>query len=108
MLPCPTCSEHYKEHINKFPPDCTSREKLSKWLVEIHNIVNEKNGKPRVEYDMARRHYLENTCELSYTSRYTRELENKVKVNKQLNTALIVAVVFLLTICVVASFKRRR
>ena len=50
-LPCPTCREHYKENITLYPIDLSSREALVKWLIKIHNLVNEKNGKRKLSYE---------------------------------------------------------
>jgi|UniRef100_A0A6C0F780 hypothetical protein len=50
-LPCPTCREHYKENITLYPIDLSSREALVKWLIKIHNLVNEKNGKRNLSYE---------------------------------------------------------
>ena len=45
VLPCPTCKKHYKENIIKHPIRLDSKDDLTKWLVDIHNKVNEKNDK---------------------------------------------------------------
>ena len=44
VLPCKFCRAHLTEHMEKIPlePALQSKETLSKWLYEIHNLVNEK------------------------------------------------------------------
>lgn len=50
VLPCPTCRKHYKENIIKHPIRLDSKDDLTKWLVDIHNKVNEKNDKSIFSY----------------------------------------------------------
>ena len=53
ILPCPTCAKHYQENLKKFNLDeaLESKDKLIKWLIDIHNEVNKKNNKRIYEYD---------------------------------------------------------
>lgn len=58
LLPCEKCREHYKAHINDPKggiTDSSSKhlagaDSLSRWTVELHNGVNARLGKPRMEY----------------------------------------------------------
>jgi len=45
ILPCQVCSEHYKEHIAKYP--LTMKEKPDIWLYRIHNLVNDRLNVPK-------------------------------------------------------------
>lgn len=51
ILPCERCKEHYKKNIKENPINLNSKEELTKWLFDIHNKVNESNGKPIYDYD---------------------------------------------------------
>ena len=51
LLPCDDCKHHYSELIERTPVATESRRSLSAWLVEIHNRVNTKLGKPQVRFD---------------------------------------------------------
>ena len=44
VLPCKYCRESFKEYISKKPieKNCESREKLCKWMYDIHNMVSNK------------------------------------------------------------------
>ncbi len=55
LLPCPTCREHYREHLKNNPitPSLDNRRDLFKWTVNIHNSVNKKLGKPQVSEEEA-------------------------------------------------------
>ncbi len=55
LIPCPVCREHYKQHITKNPitPNLDSRTDLFKWTVDLHNAVNETQGKPKWTVDEA-------------------------------------------------------
>jgi hypothetical protein len=56
-LPCSLCANHYGENLQKHPLTddiLNSREKLIKWGIDIHNIVNEMKNKPIIRYVDAR------------------------------------------------------
>ena len=49
VIPCPRCADHFKELINEVPfPSGAEPLELFKWSVSIHNMVNERIGKPIV------------------------------------------------------------
>lgn len=51
ILPCDKCKRHYKENIKEMPIKLESREEITEWLFNIHNKVNESNGKSLYKYD---------------------------------------------------------
>ena len=53
VLPCPICSEHLKQNMVKFPPIFDNREVLFNWTVDLHNMVNEANNKPKISHQEA-------------------------------------------------------
>ena len=59
VLPCPRCREHYNENLADSPIEghLNSRRALVEWLIEMHNRVNEKNGKPTYNYDQVMQMY---------------------------------------------------
>jgi len=53
ILPCPTCSEHYRLYLAENPVDVlkqmdysTIRDWIRRWLWILHNEVNQSFGKP--------------------------------------------------------------
>jgi hypothetical protein len=44
-LPCPACRMHATQYFNKHPPDLSSSESLYKWLIDFHNVINDRTGK---------------------------------------------------------------
>ena len=63
VLPCAKCRQHFADHfdrtVDKGGDDpFSSRESLTRWLIDIHNDVNASQGKPRLPRDQARRLYL--------------------------------------------------
>jgi len=54
LLPCDECSEHYKTEISQNFPDTTSKQTLGNWLVNLHNKVNVRLGKPTMTYEHAK------------------------------------------------------
>lgn len=56
ILPCYKCRMNFKTHISKIPLTdevLSSKEKLVKWLIDIHNVVNQMNGKKIMSYEEA-------------------------------------------------------
>ena len=59
VIPCMSCRENFKKHIEKLPIDLTDQSTLFKWTVDLHNAVNKMTGKSTTwDVDGARRHYL--------------------------------------------------
>lgn len=53
VLPCPACSVHFRENMAKNPIRLNNSKELFEWTVEMHNFVNEKNGKKVLSYTEA-------------------------------------------------------
>ena len=59
VIPCEKCAYHYYEHIKDDPiePALESRDTLVRWLIKIHNKVNEDLGKPQYTYEQVIEEY---------------------------------------------------
>ena len=58
VLPCSICANHFSENLISMPLDenvLQNKESLIKWLIDFHNVVNEKNNKPIIVYEEARK-----------------------------------------------------
>jgi FAD-linked sulfhydryl oxidase len=44
------CSRHWRDIVAKYPPNLRGGVEFFEWTVEVHNLVNERLGKPRVCY----------------------------------------------------------
>ncbi len=68
LLPCSSCRDDFAKLLKTYPVEAhlDSRDTLTHWLVEAHNRVNERLGKPRVAYDVVANKYnqLRGTCEM--------------------------------------------
>ena len=56
VIPCSICSNNYKRHLEELPITddvMKNRQNLSKWVIDIHNIVNKEQGKNVIEPDDA-------------------------------------------------------
>ena len=58
VLPCNLCREHLREIYKKLPIQVESRESCSKWLVDVHNQVNQNTKKPIISYQDVSKMYL--------------------------------------------------
>ncbi len=64
VLPCSICADHFAENLKIMPLSenvLNTKESLIKWLIDFHNVVNEKNKKPIVSYEDARQMITNNT-----------------------------------------------
>lgn len=50
VLPCDECQTHYKRQLHSYPiqPHLDSRSNLVKWVIQMHNFVNGRTGKPEL------------------------------------------------------------
>jgi hypothetical protein len=66
ILPCPTCRTHFQNLLQQHPiePHLVSRDRLSRWLVDIHNQVNQRLHKPSLNYEFVKDKYddMRSTC----------------------------------------------
>ncbi|XP_055844872.1 FAD-linked sulfhydryl oxidase ALR [Episyrphus balteatus] len=46
MYPCEVCAKDFQKDLKDNPVNANSQAKLSQWLCNFHNRVNEKLGKP--------------------------------------------------------------
>ena len=63
ILPCYKCQQNYKKHLTQNPltnHDLKNKENLEKWVISIHNQVNEMNNKKIINVDEAKKL---NTCQ---------------------------------------------
>lgn len=57
LIPCPQCRTHYCSYLGESPAPITCGDDLRSWLVDFHNDVNRRTGKPEVSYSDAEKMY---------------------------------------------------
>ena len=52
-IPCNVCCFHYTQFLKSsdLRDACTTKHKMIRWLIDVHNSVNELNEKPILSYD---------------------------------------------------------
>ena len=60
ILPCGACAQNYKLNLQDMPIDNSldSRDTLIKWVIDIHNRVNQETGKKTMIHEEALNLYL--------------------------------------------------
>lgn len=58
-LPCMKCRVHYTAYYHKTGLPVVSREGVRRWLYDLHSDVNQRLGKPNMEYDALQDRYSE-------------------------------------------------
>jgi len=56
VLPCKKCRNGFKSHIKEYPLTneiLSSKIKVIKWLIDIHNLVNKENNKKLLSHENA-------------------------------------------------------
>ena len=55
VLPCSICSKHYSDNLVQYSLDeaLQNKDSLIRWVIDIHNDVNEMKGKKIYTYDEA-------------------------------------------------------
>ncbi|KAJ3180527.1 hypothetical protein HDU87_002036 [Geranomyces variabilis] len=49
LYPCGDCARHFKFVLEAHPPRVSSREAVSQWACDVHNVVNARLGKPHYD-----------------------------------------------------------
>jgi len=59
VLPCESCSENFKKHVEKFPIDnyLESPETLFDWIIKINNEVNKITNKSQIDAKTMKKKY---------------------------------------------------
>lgn len=58
FIPCKHCANHYKEHLERLSEEEAMKPmRLFQHMVELHNEINRKLGKPEMEYELAIREW---------------------------------------------------
>ena len=101
LLPCKRCREHFANLLREFPPDThvMSRKDISRWMVDAHNKVNARLGKPTMSYEHAQAKYeaMRGTCRVEVNPNSERAVA-RVRTHKLMfrNLLLLLAIVCLL------------
>ena len=80
VIPCSICANHFSENLLKMPLDdkvLENKESLIKWLIDVHNVVNEMNKKPIIKYEDARQ-MIEEDKECKHNIIYEPKIKNHV------------------------------
>lgn len=51
VIPCPSCRQHYGDHISSNPIEADNTEDLSRWVYNLHDKVNKRNNKTSPSYE---------------------------------------------------------
>jgi hypothetical protein len=87
ILPCPNCREHYQKNLKENPMNLESRESLIKWVIDLHNLVNQKNSKKEYSYDEVKD---------LYQSKYNYSIKENESVESNMKFVLILILMILI------------
>jgi len=97
VLPCEICKKHYKSHLEAVPlsENIDSKDKLIRWLINIHNKINVMNGKKEWTYQEVIDHY--DNLHINSASKLNKNIGGK-----------IVFLLLALAICVYYIYSQKR
>jgi hypothetical protein len=104
LLPCATCQQHFTELLSTFVIDdhLKSRDTLTRWIVDLHNKVNERLGKPKVPFEQVSSKYeqMRGTCEMNQSKKnpFTSDTCPQSKSGLYLLIGLFIATVVLIVV----------
>lgn len=72
IIPCLKCRENFKNHLTENPLTSeilATRQKVVKWMIDVHNSVNKMTNKPILTYEEALTKLLKtySSSQLSYS-----------------------------------------
>jgi len=112
LLPCEACRNHYVSEISVNPPDTRSRATLSAWLVDLHNRVNLRLGKPIFSYASAESMYssqCSSDCERSNAATPIVQKSKDLRATSaETNGYTVLAIVLVITLIIVYLFRTKR
>ncbi len=57
VIPCPSCGMHYRKYVKENPIEADDRNKLAKWVYDLHDDVNKRNGKTSPTFEDVTKDY---------------------------------------------------
>ena len=97
VLPCSVCQDHLKKHLNNLPIKfyLESKETLTKWLFEIHNLVNQDTKKKTITYKQFKQIYKNIYSKSKESITYYKQKNKKQKIIIYL---LIISIIVMLLV----------
>jgi len=97
VLPCSVCQDHLKKHLNNLPIKfyLESKETLTKWLFEIHNLVNQDTKKKTITYKQFKQIYKNIYSKSKESITYYKQ---KNKIQKIIIYLLIISIIVMLLV----------
>jgi|TARA_B110000208_G_scaffold8663_2_gene11172 uncharacterized membrane protein len=97
VLPCSVCQDHFKKHLNNLPIKfyLESKETLTKWLFEIHNLVNQDTKKKTITYKQFKQIYKNIYSKSKESITYYKQ---KNKIQKIIIYLLIISIIVMLLV----------
>jgi hypothetical protein len=121
ILPCLTCQLNFRNHIKKHPLSdkvLSCKENLVKWMIDVHNIVNEQNGKSKQSYndviDYYKKLYGGDVINSNILNKKQDKITNKYSKNSitkkilSIQTFMIIILMFLLALIIYIKYKSNK
>jgi hypothetical protein len=104
VLPCPKCKEHYNKNLAESPIEghLNSRRSLVEWLIEMHNKVNIKNGKPTMTYDQVMQMYYKKYYQKDHIDDWVKHHESWFSKEK----IILYVIIFILLVVILIKYHK--
>tara|TARA_A100000164_G_C21857117_1_gene748158 strand:+ start:628 stop:1101 length:474 start_codon:yes stop_codon:yes gene_type:complete len=112
VIPCYTCQKHFIEQLKKTPITdeiLQSREKLIDWMINVHNVVNKRNGKKVWTTEEVMEHYKQIFSNKDENNNNINNHKcNKCKNNKNNKTNNFFYIIFCIIIIIIVLYINRK
>jgi hypothetical protein len=108
VIPCSICGAHFRENLEKNPINdevLSSKEKLINWGIQMHNLVNKKNGKKVYTYEEGLADILKNKESCQIEEKMTNTIVKKSNNNIYLCLSFFLNIALVLFIVIKLSKK---
>lgn len=106
-LPCPSCSVHAREYLEKHPINANSRDELIDWAITFHNAVNTRLEKPVLSIENGRAAIL-NFLNKQLESQQTANKIQRPNRHKRRRNMVIFSISFVIVCFIIIVWIQRR
>jgi hypothetical protein len=106
LIPCGDCCGHYCTEIQSHPPQVQSRDALSRWLVDLHNRVNVRLGKPLHSYQAARAEYMSEESQCMLPSEPCGDAPRRLARQRGLSSLAVLVIALLIVVALAFMLTR--
>jgi hypothetical protein len=110
VLPCAKCRSHFAKMLEAHPiePHLNSKKELSEYLVECHNKVNERLGKPSMTYEEVKELYENQQTQCTIDTPCVTAKQIMSQRHVKIQTLLMIFILILLSLILYHTYAHKK